>query len=319
MIELEGLTKRYSDKIAVQDLTFTVRPGIVTGFLGPNGAGKSTTMRMILGLDHPTGGDVRIDGKHYDQLKDPLTYIGALLDAKAVHGGRSAYNHLLCLAQSNGIVTRRVNEVLDTVGLTAVARKKAKGFSLGMGQRLGIAAALLGDPRILMFDEPVNGLDPEGIHWIRNLMKSLAEQGRTVFVSSHLMSEMALTADHLVVIGQGRLLADTSMAGFIRENSRSYVRIRTPQRERLFDLLHEAGIAVAQADGDALEVEGGKAERIGELAAQHGVVLHELSPQQASLEEAFMQLTAESVEYHAHSDATPVPRDWGADWKEPES
>ncbi|MFE7979595.1 ABC transporter ATP-binding protein [Streptomyces shenzhenensis] len=319
MIELEGLTKRYSDKIAVQDLTFTVRPGIVTGFLGPNGAGKSTTMRMILGLDHPTGGDVRIDGKHYDQLKDPLTYIGALLDAKAVHGGRSAYNHLLCLAQSNGIATRRVNEVLDTVGLTAVARKKAKGFSLGMGQRLGIAAALLGDPRILMFDEPVNGLDPEGIHWIRNLMKSLAEQGRTVFVSSHLMSEMALTADHLVVIGQGRLLADTSMAGFIRENSRSYVRIRTPQRERLFDLLHEAGIAVAQADGDALEVEGGKAERIGELAAQHGVVLHELSPQQASLEEAFMQLTAESVEYHAHSDATPVPRDWGADWKEPES
>ncbi|RMB80901.1 ABC transporter ATP-binding protein [Streptomyces shenzhenensis] len=319
MIELEGLTKRYSDKIAVQDLTFTVRPGIVTGFLGPNGAGKSTTMRMILGLDHPTGGDVRIDGKHYDQLKDPLTYIGALLDAKAVHGGRSAYNHLLCLAQSNGIATRRVNEVLDTVGLTAVARKKAKGFSLGMGQRLGIAAALLGDPRILMFDEPVNGLDPEGIHWIRNLMKSLAEQGRTVFVSSHLMSEMALTADHLVVIGQGRLLADTSMAGFIRENSRSYVRIRTPQRERLFDVLHEAGIAVAQADGSALEVEGGKAERIGELAAQHGVVLHELSPQQASLEEAFMQLTAESVEYHAHSDATPVPRDWGADWKEPES
>ncbi|MEU6605653.1 ABC transporter ATP-binding protein [Streptomyces shenzhenensis] len=319
MIELEGLTKRYSDKIAVQDLTFTVRPGIVTGFLGPNGAGKSTTMRMILGLDHPSGGDVRIDGKHYDQLKDPLTYIGALLDAKAVHGGRSAYNHLLCLAQSNGIATRRVNEVLDTVGLTAVARKKAKGFSLGMGQRLGIAAALLGDPRILMFDEPVNGLDPEGIHWIRNLMKSLAEQGRTVFVSSHLMSEMALTADHLVVIGQGRLLADTSMAGFIRENSRSYVRIRTPQRERLFDVLHEAGIAVAQADGDALEVEGGKAERIGELAAQHGVVLHELSPQQASLEEAFMQLTAESVEYHAHSDATPVPRDWGADWKEPES
>ncbi|MEU1303995.1 ABC transporter ATP-binding protein [Streptomyces shenzhenensis] len=319
MIELEGLTKRYSDKIAVQDLTFTVRPGIVTGFLGPNGAGKSTTMRMILGLDHPTGGDVRIDGKHYDQLKDPLTYIGALLDAKAVHGGRSAYNHLLCLAQSNGIAARRVNEVLDTVGLTAVARKKAKGFSLGMGQRLGIAAALLGDPRILMFDEPVNGLDPEGIHWIRNLMKSLAEQGRTVFVSSHLMSEMALTADHLVVIGQGRLLADTSMAGFIRENSRSYVRIRTPQRERLFDVLHEAGIAVAQADGNALEVEGGKAERIGELAAQHGVVLHELSPQQASLEEAFMQLTAESVEYHAHSDATPVPRDWGADWKEPES
>ncbi|MGW3954985.1 ATP-binding cassette domain-containing protein [Streptomyces sp. NPDC004752] len=317
MIELEGLTKRYGDKVAVQDLSFAVQPGIVTGFLGPNGAGKSTTMRMILGLDHPTAGDVRIDGKHYDQLKDPLTYIGALLDAKAVHGGRNAYHHLLCLAQSNSIPARRVNEVLDTVGLTAVARKKAKGFSLGMGQRLGIAGALLGDPRILMFDEPVNGLDPEGIHWIRNLMKSLAAQGRTVFVSSHLMSEMALTAEHLVVIGQGRLLADTSMAGFIRENSRSYVRIRTPQRERLLDVLHEAGIAVVQAGGGALEVEGGKAERIGELAARHGVVLHELSPQQASLEEAFMQLTAESVEYHAHSDsdATPVPRDWGADWK----
>ncbi|MER6531237.1 ATP-binding cassette domain-containing protein [Streptomyces sp. NPDC001508] len=315
MIELEGLTKRYGDKAAVRDLTFAVQPGTVTGFLGPNGAGKSTTMRMILGLDRPTAGDVRIDGKHYDQLKDPLTYIGALLDAKAVHGGRSAYHHLLCLAQSNGIPTRRVTEVLDTVGLTAVARKKAKGFSLGMGQRLGIAGALLGDPRILMFDEPVNGLDPEGIHWIRNLMKTLAEQGRTVFVSSHLMSEMALTADHLVVIGQGRLLADTSMAGFIQQNSRSYVRIRTPQRERLLDVLHEAGITVVQAGDGVLEVEGGKAERIGELAAQHGVVLHELSPQQASLEEAFMQLTAESVEYHAHSDATPVPRDWGADWK----
>ncbi|MFB7497094.1 ATP-binding cassette domain-containing protein [Streptomyces sp. NPDC056161] len=315
MIELAGLTKRYGDKVAVDDLTFAVRPGVVTGFLGPNGAGKSTTMRMILGLDHPTAGDVRIDGKHYDQLTDPLTYIGALLDAKAMHGGRSAYNHLLCLAQSNGIPAGRVNEVLDTVGLTAVARKKAKGFSLGMGQRLGIAGALLGDPRILMFDEPVNGLDPEGIHWIRNLMKSLAAQGRTVFVSSHLMSEMALTADHLVVIGQGRLLADTSMAGFIRENSRSYVRIRTPQRERLLDVLHQDGITVVQTGGGTLEAEGGKAERIGELAARHGVVLHELSPQQASLEEAFMQLTAESVEYHAHSETTPVPRDWGADWK----
>ncbi|GGJ36009.1 ATP-binding cassette domain-containing protein [Streptomyces brasiliensis] len=315
MIELVGLTKRYGEKVAVNDLTFTVRPGIVTGFLGPNGAGKSTTMRMILGLDHPTSGDVRIDGKHYDQVKDPLTYIGALLDAKATHGGRSAFNHLLCLAQSNGIPTSRVHEVLDTVGLTAVARKKAKGFSLGMGQRLGIAGALLGDPRILMFDEPVNGLDPEGIHWIRNLMKTLAAQGRTVFVSSHLMSEMALTADHLVVIGQGRLLADTTMADFIRQNSRAYVRIRTPQRERLLDVLHQAGITVVEAGGGALEVEGGKAEKIGELAAQHGIVLHELSPQQASLEEAFMQLTAESVEYHAHADTTPVQQAWGADWK----
>ncbi|WP_151478068.1 ABC transporter ATP-binding protein [Streptomyces albicerus] len=336
MIELEGLTKRYGEKMAVNHLTFAVRPGIVTGFLGPNGAGKSTTMRMMLGLDRPTAGDVRIDGQHYDRLKDPLKYIGALLDAKGMHGGRSAFNHLLCLAQSNGIPRSRVHEVLDTVGLTAVARKKAKGFSLGMGQRLGIAGALLGDPRILMFDEPVNGLDPEGIHWIRNLMKSLAAQGRTVFVSSHLMSEMALTADHLVVIGQGRLLADTSMADFIQRNSRSYVRIRSPQRERLLDVLYGAGITVVETDGGTLEVDGGKPERIGELAAQHQIVLHELSPQQASLEEAFMRLTAESVEYHAHADpsladpslaGTPSPsappppsggqgrQAWGSDWK----
>ncbi|MDX3530120.1 ABC transporter ATP-binding protein [Streptomyces sp. ID05-39B] len=315
MIELEGLTKRYGEKVAVNNLTFTVRPGIVTGFLGPNGAGKSTTMRMMLGLDRPTAGDVRIDGQHYDRLKDPLTYIGALLDAKAMHGGRSAFNHLLCLAQSNGIPAARVHEVLEMVGLTSVARKKAKGFSLGMGQRLGIAGALLGDPRILMFDEPVNGLDPEGIHWIRNLMKSLAAQGRTVFVSSHLMSEMALTADHLVVIGQGRLLADTSMADFIAQNSRAFVRIRTPQRERLLDVLHEAGITAVEA-GEVLEVDGSKSERIGELAAQHQIVLHELSPQRASLEEAFMQLTAESVEYHAHSDAPlEQPEPWGDGWR----
>ncbi|MEU0448275.1 ABC transporter ATP-binding protein [Streptomyces tendae] len=328
MIELEGLTKRYGEKVAVNNLSFTVRPGIITGFLGPNGAGKSTTMRMVLGLDRPTAGDVRIDGKHYDQLKDPLTYIGALLEAKAWHGGRSAYNHLLCLAQSNGIPASRVREVLDTVGLSAVARKKTKGFSLGMGQRLGIAGALLGDPRILMFDEPVNGLDPEGIHWIRNLMKTLASQGRTVFVSSHLMSEMALTADHLVVIGQGRLLADTSMAEFIAENSRSYVRIRTPQREQLLDALHGAGVPVVEAADGVLEVDGDKSEAVGELAAGQQIVLHELSPQRASLEEAFMQLTAESVEYHAHDGQPPgaVPQQqqppgrppqqpWGSDWK----
>ncbi|UUU24967.1 ATP-binding cassette domain-containing protein [Streptomyces sp. DSM 40750] len=318
MIELGGLTKRYGEKVAVNNLTFAVLPGIVTGFLGPNGAGKSTTMRMILGLDRPTAGDVRIDGKHYDGLRDPLKYIGALLDAKAVHGGRSAFHHLLCLAQSNGIPRARVHEVLDTVGLTSVARKKAKGFSLGMGQRLGIAGALLGDPRILMFDEPVNGLDPEGIHWIRNVMKSLAAQGRTVFVSSHLMSEMALTADHLVVIGQGRLLADTSMADFIQRNSRSYVRIRTPQRERLLDVLHTAGVTVVETGNGSLEVDGGKPEQIGELAARHQLVLHELSPRQASLEEAFMRLTAESVEYHAH-DTTPATapapvHDWGSGW-----
>ncbi|MER6557998.1 ABC transporter ATP-binding protein [Streptomyces sp. NPDC001027] len=328
MIELSGLTKRYGDTVAVNNLSFTVRAGIVTGFLGPNGAGKSTTMRMMLGLDRPTAGDVRIDGQHYDRLKDPLTRIGALLDAKAMHGGRSAFNHLLCLAQSNGIPRSRVHEVLDTVGLTSVARKKAKGFSLGMGQRLGIAGALLGDPGILMFDEPVNGLDPEGIHWIRTLMKSLASQGRTVFVSSHLMSEMALTADHLVVIGQGRLLADTSMADFIAQNSRSYVRVRTPQRERLLDVLHDAGTTVVETGGGVLEVDDGKPEHIGELAARHQIVLHELSPQRASLEEAFMQLTAESVEYHAHTDVPmDMPLDvpagepavaprhqWGDDW-----
>ncbi|MFB6569731.1 MULTISPECIES: ABC transporter ATP-binding protein [Streptomyces] len=307
MIELMGLTKHYGDKVAVDGLTFTVRPGIVTGFLGPNGAGKSTTMRMVLGLDNPTAGAVRIYGRHYRQLTDPLRYVGALLDAKAVHGGRSAANHLLCLARSNGIPRTRVDEVLHLVGLTSVARKRSKGFSLGMGQRLGIAAALLGDPRILMFDEPVNGLDPEGIHWIRHLMKNLAAQGRTVFVSSHLMSEMALTAEHLVVIGQGRLLADTSMAEFIRQNSRSYVRLRSPDRERLLDVLHRAGVRAVAGRGGVLEVDGVPAERLGELAAAQQVVLHELSPQQASLEEAFMRLTAGAVEYHAHNGGRPGP------------
>ncbi|GAA0387292.1 ATP-binding cassette domain-containing protein [Streptomyces luteireticuli] len=302
MIELEDLTKRYGDRLAVDHLTCTVRPGIVTGFLGPNGAGKSTTMRMMLDLDNPTGGTVRIDGKHYRQLHDPLRTVGALLDAKAVHGGRSAYNHLLCLAQSNGIPRSRVAEVLDVVGLTSVAKKRSKGFSLGMGQRLGIAAALLGDPRILMFDEPVNGLDPEGIHWIRTLMKSLAAQGRTVFVSSHLMSEMALTADHLIVIGQGKLLADTSMSGFIAENSRPFVLMRSPEQERLKDVLSGAGITAVPGAAGALEVTGEDAAHLGELAARHRIVLHELSPQRASLEEAFMRLTAGSVEYHAHAD-----------------
>ncbi|MFD8145509.1 ABC transporter ATP-binding protein [Streptomyces sp. NPDC059708] len=302
MIELEGLTKRFGAKTAVDNLSFQVKPGAVTGFLGPNGAGKSTTMRMMLDLDNPTSGTVRIDGKHYRDLKEPLKHIGALLDAKAMHGGRSAYNNLLCLAQSNRIPKNRVDEVLDLVGLTPVARKKSKGFSLGMGQRLGIAAALLGDPEILMFDEPVNGLDPEGILWIRNLMKGLASEGRTIFVSSHLMSEMALTADHLVVIGQGKLLADLSMADFIHQNSRSYVRLRSPQQERLKDVLHEAGIdAISVPATGYLEIDGVPSERLGELAAQHQIVLHELSPQRASLEEAFMRMTADSVEYHAHA------------------
>ncbi|MFI6082392.1 ATP-binding cassette domain-containing protein [Streptomyces sp. NPDC051217] len=320
MIEVEGLTKRFGKKVAVDHLSFQVRPGVVTGFLGPNGAGKSTTMRMMLDLDIPTGGSVRIDGKHYRELEEPVKYIGALLDAKAMHGGRSAYNNLLCLAQSNRIPVSRVNEVLDTVGLTAVAKQKSKGFSLGMGQRLGIAAALLGDPEILMFDEPVNGLDPEGIHWIRNLMKALAGQGRTIFVSSHLMSEMALTAEHLIVIGQGKLLANTSMADFIHENSRSFVRLRSPQREQMLDALSEGGFTVVEADDGTLEIDGSSSEEIGELAARHSVVLHELSSQRASLEDAFMQMTAESVEYHAHSGggdtaptggpAAPGPR-WG--------
>ncbi|MEV6393327.1 ATP-binding cassette domain-containing protein [Streptomyces sp. NPDC051907] len=319
MIELEGLTKRFGALTAVDQLSFTVRPGVVTGFLGPNGAGKSTTMRMMLGLDNPSSGAVRIDGRHYRELEEPLKYIGALLDAKAMHGGRSAYNNLLCLAQSNRIPSARVAEVLDVVGLTAVARKKSKGFSLGMGQRLGIASALLGDPRVLLFDEPVNGLDPEGIHWIRNLMKTLASEGRTIFVSSHLMSEMALTADHLIVIGQGRLLADTSMADFIQENSRSYVRMRSPQQEQLKDVLHSAGFIPVESGNGMLEIDGATAEQLGELAAEHQLVLHELSSQRASLEEAFMQMTAGAVEYHAHStheSAPPPVQAPGPQWGE---
>ncbi|MFF7365094.1 ATP-binding cassette domain-containing protein [Streptomyces sp. NPDC008125] len=334
MIELEGLTKRYGQKVAVDALSCRIRPGMVTGFLGPNGAGKSTTMRMMLDLDNPTSGSVRIDGKRYRELDEPLKYIGALLDAKSMHGGRSAYNNLLCLAQSNRIPSSRVAEVLDTVGLSAVAKKKSKGFSLGMGQRLGIASALLGDPQILMFDEPVNGLDPEGIHWIRNLMRSLAAEGRTIFVSSHLMSEMALTADHLIVIGQGRLLADTSMADFIHQNSRSFVRLRSPDQERLRDALAAGGFTPVEAGNGTLEVDGATSEQLGELAARHQLVLHELSPQRASLEEAFMQMTAGSVEYHAHGDADralgggTVPAaaaggpgqaagGWGAGWNDP--
>ncbi|MER5552288.1 ATP-binding cassette domain-containing protein [Streptomyces sp. NPDC002793] len=321
MIELDGLTKRFGAKVAVDHLSCRVRPGMVTGFLGPNGAGKSTTMRMMLDLDNPTSGTVRIDGRPYRDLQEPLKHIGALLDAKSMHGGRSAYNNLLCLAQSNRIPASRVSHVLDTVGLSAVAKKKSKGFSLGMGQRLGIAAALLGDPEILMFDEPVNGLDPEGIHWIRNLMKALAAEGRTIFVSSHLMSEMALTADHLIVIGQGKLLADTSMADFIRENSRSFVRMRSPEQERLRDLLHAEGVVATESGNGTLEIDGEAPERLGELAGRHGIVLHELSSQRASLEEAFMQMTAGSVEYHAHSegeDAPPPPvgPHWGDQWND---
>src|SRR5499425_2777825 len=248
MIEARSLTKRYGDTVAVDDLSFAVEPGRITGFLGPNGAGKTTTMRLILGLDHPTSGTVTVNGKPFAGLAYPMREVGALLDAKAVHGGRSAYNHLLCLAQTNNLPKRRVGEVLELVGLTEVAGKRSRGFSLGMGQRLGIAAALLGDPKILMFDEPVNGLDPEGIVWIRNLMKALAAEGRTVFVSSHLMSEMESTADHLLVIGRGRLIADCSVAEFIKANSQRYVRVRTPRPGALVRLAAAAG-GVVKDDG----------------------------------------------------------------------
>src|SRR5437868_7952984 len=244
MIEVRGLSKRYGDKIAVNNLSFDVLPGKVTGFLGPNGAGKTTTMRLMLDLDYPDSGGVTIDGKRYATLANPMREVGALLDAKAVHGGRSAYNHLLCLAQTNNLPKRRVNEVLDLVGLTEVARKRTKGFSLGMGQRLGIAGTLLGDPKVLMFDEPVNGLDPEGILWIRNLTKALAAQGRTVFVSSHLMSEMENTADHLIVIGRGRLVADCTVQQFIDQNSELAIRVKTPETEKLAALLTGKGGAV---------------------------------------------------------------------------
>ena len=299
MIEARGLTKRFGDKLAVDQLSFAVEPGRITGFLGPNGAGKTTTMRLILGLDRPTRGSVTVNGKDFRQLASPMHEVGALLDADAVHGGRSAYNHLLCLAQANSLPRRRVGEVLELVGLTEVAGKRSKGFSLGMGQRLGIAAALLGDPAILMFDEPVNGLDPEGILWIRNLMKRLAGEGRTVFVSSHLMSEMENTADHLIVIGRGRLIADCSVADFIERNSVQAVRVQTPQPDDMVAAIRRAGGSVASAAGDAIIVQGLAADRIGDIAFENGVRLHELTAAHASLEEAFMELTAASVEFRA--------------------
>jgi ABC-2 type transport system ATP-binding protein len=299
MIEARNLSKRYGATLAVDDLSFDVKPGMVTGFLGPNGAGKTTTMRMILGLDHPNTGQVTIGGRRYRDLPAPLHEVGALLDAKAVHGGRTAYNHLLCLAQSNGIPKSRVDEVLAIVGLETVARRRAGGFSLGMGQRLGIAAALLGDPEVLMFDEPVNGLDPEGIVWVRTLMRGLAADGRTVFVSSHLMSEMALTADHLVVIGRGRLIRDEAVSEFVASSSRQSVRVRSPQEADLAAYLRAAGATVRSLTEGLIEVTGLDAAAIGELAAANRVVLHELTPQKASLEEAFMELTSDTVEFHA--------------------
>jgi len=274
MIEAEGLTKRYGDTLAVDNLSFSVAPGKITGFLGPNGAGKTTTMRLILGLDRPTAGRVTIDGQPFDQAVRPMREVGALLDAKAMHGGRSAYNHLLCLAQSNNLPKRRVDEVLGLVGLAGVGAKRSKGFSLGMGQRLGIAGALLGDPQILMFDEPVNGLDPEGILWIRNLMKALAAEGRTVFVSSHLMSEMENTADHLLVIGRGKLIADCTVAEFIAANSQQTVRVRTPQPDLLAKLATAAGARISDDGDGSMVITGLDASRVGDLAYDNAVRLH---------------------------------------------
>ncbi|HET8642649.1 MAG TPA: ABC transporter ATP-binding protein [Pseudonocardiaceae bacterium] len=298
MIEARGLTKRYGSTLAVDDLSFTVEPGQVTGFLGPNGAGKSTTMRLILGLDRPTAGEVTLDGKHYRQLHDPLRMVGALLDAKWTHPNRSARSHLRWLARSNKIARKRVDEVLELVGLTAVADKRAGQFSLGMAQRLGIAGALLGDPRVLMFDEPVNGLDPEGIVWIRRFMQARAAEGRTVFVSSHLLSEMSLTADHLVVIGRGRLIAQCTTQEFVERASQASVRVRGRNLDALSRALADAGYQT-QFTEEALTVPGATTDEVGELAAAHGAVLHELTAQRGSLEEAFMQLTKEDVEYHA--------------------
>ena len=304
VIEAVGLTKDYGDKRAVDGLTFTVKPGVVTGFLGPNGSGKSTTMRLILGLDAASAGDVKVNGKHYRDHATPLHEVGAILEARSVHTGRTAYAHLLALAQTHGIGRRRVDELIDLVGLHEVARKRAGQFSLGMGQRLGIATALLGDPATLLLDEPVNGLDPEGIHWIRNLLRSLAGEGRTVFVSSHLMSEMALTADHLIVIGRGRLIADASVDEVVRRASGGAVRVRTPEAPRLRELLTRDRASVESSGEGLLEVRGLSAEQIGKSAFAHGIALYELTPQQASLEEAFMELTQEDVEYRS-SDAEP--------------
>jgi ABC-2 type transport system ATP-binding protein len=307
MIEVTGLSKHYGDRVAVDDLTFTIKPGTVTGFLGPNGAGKSTTMRLILGLDRPTSGTATVNGKQYRDLVAPLHEVGALLEARAVHTGRSGYNHLLALAQTHGIPRSRVAEVIELVGLESVARKRVGGFSLGMGQRLGVAAALLGDPATVVLDEPANGLDPEGIRWIRNLLKGLAAEGRTVFLSSHLMSEMEQTADHLIVIGRGRLIADTDVASFVAQaSSGAPVRVRSPQLGELASALTTTDATRAdRTDDGALQVYGLTAEQVGELAAAQQIVLHELTTVQVSLEDAFMSLTKESVEY-AHADTSPT-------------
>jgi ABC-2 type transport system ATP-binding protein len=296
MIEVNDVTKRYGDTVAVDHLSFAVKPGIVTGFLGPNGAGKTTTMRMILGLDRPTSGTVAVDGRAYRDTAAPMNHVGALLDAKAANGGHTARQHLAWIARAGGIHTRRVDEVLELVGLANVAGRRLGGFSLGMYQRLGIAAALLGDPQTLIFDEPVNGLDPEGIRWIRSFLQGLASEGRTVLLSSHLMSEMEATADHIIVIGRGRLIADTSIAAFTQRSASNHVRVVSPQADDLLPLLKRAGATVNAEDG-ALIVTGVDAPVIGNVAAVHGLELHELSPRRASLEAAFMELTQDSQQY----------------------
>ena len=299
MIEAQSLTKRYGERVAVDDLTFAVEPGVVTGFLGPNGAGKSTTMRLILGLDMPSSGTVVVNGRPYREHLAPLTEVGALLEARSIHTGRTAYDHLLALAQTHGIPRPRIDDLIELVGLSGVAHKRVKGFSLGMGQRLGIASALIGDPHTLILDEPVNGLDPEGIHWIRTLLKRLAAEGRTIFVSSHLMSEMAQTAERVIVIGRGQIIADTTMTAFIRSASSGRVKVRTPDSTRLTDLLRNDEFDVVVEDDGSIEVRGTTSEQVGVIAASAGIVLHELTPVEASLEEAFMTMTRESVEFHA--------------------
>jgi len=303
MITAHGLVKRYGAKTAVNNISFDIEPGLVTGFLGPNGAGKSTTMRMIVGLDRPTSGSVTVNGRAYADHAAPLREVGALLDAKAVHTGRSAYNHLLAMGATHGIGKARVNEVIGMTGLDSVAGKRVGGFSLGMGQRLGIAAALLGDPATLILDEPVNGLDPDGVLWVRNLVRSLAAEGRTIFLSSHLMSEMALTADHLIVLGRGSIIADAPIAEILAAASGASVTLRSPQASALATALAAPGVTITATGVDALTVAGLTAAEVGESAARAGLVLHELSPGSASLEQAYMQLTENDVEYHTLASA----------------
>ena len=299
MIEARNLTKRYGNKLAVSDVSFTVKPGIVTGFLGPNGAGKSTTMRLIVGLDAPTGGEVRVNGRRYADFRAPLHEVGLLLEARSVQGGRSAYNHLMALAQTHGIGRARVKQLIDLVGLAEVENKRAGGFSLGMGQRLGIAAALLADPSVLILDEPINGLDPEGIRWTRDLLPHLADEGRTVLLSSHLMSEVQLTAEHLLVIGRGQLIADLPLGEFVRRHSRQSVRVRSPHADEVVRILRGADVAVEPIGPGLIDVHGMSAEQIGVIAAERQIVLYELTPHHASLEQAYLDLTRGEAEYRA--------------------